>query len=269
MDEIRIRPVGVVHSSQVDLASVIPFHGQTARIEIFPEYAGALKNIDKHSHLWILSWFHLANRELLETSPKSVDPYAPVFGVFGLRTAARPNPIGLSLVKLEQVQGRNLLVQGIDTVDGSPILDIKPYFEQDIIFSPLAPYIRPHKKEMLYQMFYVEALRHHQEECEGFYLALRMAMIAEEKLGKLHDPELLVTVVGSPCIADTVQGLTRARVANPPRFKFIESAEESYVLWDNYTRQVKTALKIKNVTKDDISNLSVEDLFDITDTELK
>lgn len=260
---INIKPVGVVHSPQTD-PDTMPVQGKAAIIEIYPEYAGALKKIDAHSNLWILSWFHKANREVIETVPKKF-PDAPVFGVFGLRTPGRPNPLGLSLVQLERVEGRNLYVNGLDAVDGSPILDIKPYFEMDIIFSPRAPYIRAQKEEMRYQIFYLEALRHHQEECAGFYLALRMAMIAEEKFGKLNNPDLSVTVVGSACLADTIQGLTRARIANPPRFKYKESAEENYVLWKNYSRQVKTSLKNKNFTKDDIVNLSVEDLFDITD----
>jgi tRNA (Thr-GGU) A37 N-methylase len=60
-----------------------------------------------------------------------------------LRAPARPNPLGLSLVRLEAREGNILRVSGLDAVDGTPILDIKSYFENDIIFSPLTPYIRP------------------------------------------------------------------------------------------------------------------------------
>lgn len=263
MEATEMRFVGVVHLSQEDQAAVVPFQNPSAIIEIFPEYAGALKNINQHSHLWIISWFHQANREVIEVSPKHIDPNAPVFGVFGLRTPARPNPIGLSLVKLEQVEGRNLFVQGLDAIDGTPILDIKPYFEQDIIFSPRAPYIRPQKKDMRYQMFYAEALRHHQEECEGFFLALRMAVIAEEEFGKLNSSDLLVTVTGSPCLADTIQGLTRARIANPQRFKFQQILDYNSVFWKSSLKKMVIKVKDKMFTKDDIINLPDEEVFEI------
>ncbi len=263
INEVNIRHIGIVHSPESDVLGM-SLQGQTATIEIFPEYVGGLRRIEDHSNLWILTWFHKANREILETVPKKVNPDAPVYGVFGIRTAGRPNPFGLSLVKILKVEGNKIEVQGLDAIDGSPVVDIKPYFEQDIIFSPRAPYIRPQKKEMIYQMMYTEALRHHQEECDDFLLALRIAMMAEEEFGKLNSPDLLVKVTGSACLADTIQGLTRARVANPARFEFVQAADRQTVAWQRGSRIVTISLRNVNLTRDGIINLPDEELLEKT-----
>jgi|GEM_PF-77051 len=263
INEINIRQIGIVHSPESDVLGM-SLQGQTAAIEIFPEYMGGLRRIEDHSNLWILTWFHKANREILETVPKKVNPEAPVYGVFGIRTAGRPNPFGLSLVKILKVEGNKIEVQGLDAIDGSPVLDIKPYFEQDIIFSPRAPYIRPQKREMIYQMMYTEALRHHQEECDDFLMAMRIAMMAEEEFGKLNSPDLLVKVTGSACLADTIQGLTRARVANPARFEFVHAADRQTVAWQRGSRIVTISLKNVNLTRDGIINLPDEELLEKT-----
>ena len=136
--------MGVVISS-VDDINEMPLGGKPAQIEIYPEYSDALLRIETNSHLWILSWFHKANRQILQASPHKVNPDLPRHGVFALRAFNRPNPIGLSLVELEKVEGNILHVRGLDAISGTPVLDIKPYFENDIVFSPRTPYIRGKK----------------------------------------------------------------------------------------------------------------------------
>lgn len=139
MNAIELRPIGNVCSEE-SCTEEISLQGSRAVIEIFPEYAAALDRIDENSHLWILSWFHEARRDVLATSPKRVNPDLPVYGVFALRTPSRPNPIGLSLVRLEAVAGNRLFVSGLDAVNGTAVLDIKPYYEHDIVF--FAPHPR-------------------------------------------------------------------------------------------------------------------------------
>lgn len=223
---IQVNPVGIVHSSYHDPAT-IPLHGINATIEVFPEYVRGLLRIEEHSHLWILSWFHKARRDLLRTVPGRVNRNAPEYGVFGLRAAGRPNPIGLSLVRLAKVENNILHVNGLDAIDGSPVIDIKPYFEQDIIFSPLTPNILPQDKGARYKRLFKEAYNHHQEDCRDFHLALRIAMAAQDVFSKLNSPDLKVLVKGSGCFADTVQGLFRARLANPARFEYLQSTENA------------------------------------------
>jgi tRNA-Thr(GGU) m(6)t(6)A37 methyltransferase TsaA len=218
-ENILIRPVGAVKSDFSD-PNTVQDPEQKAVIEVFPEYAEGLLRIEKNSHLWILTWFHLAKRDVLSTVPYRINPKSPTYGVFALRTPVRPNPIGLSLVQLDSVEGRMLHVTGLDAVNETPVIDIKPYFENDVVFSPRTPFIKPFKREMLQKHFLRQALTHHQEECPDLLMAVRMAVIASEKLGHLNSPDLYVLVEGSPCLADIIQGLSRARLANPPRFEY-------------------------------------------------
>ena len=231
MDTISITPVGVVHSSYDDPA-VIPIEGHQATIEIFPDYVEGLYRIEEHSHLWILSWFHKARRNFLRTVPARVNPDAPEYGVFGMRAAGRPNPIAITLVRLVEVKGNILQVMDLDALDGSPVLDIKPYFENDVVFSPVAPYFKPKKAQMRYNLLHKRAFRHHQEVCYGLLLAIRLAMVAVEHFDRLNYPELKLFVEGSPCLADTMQGLFNARLANPHRFSWKESDHTMVRLWD-------------------------------------
>lgn len=230
MNTIELKPIGIVHSSDECTAN-IPLQGTAAVIEVFPEYAAALEKIGENSHLWILSWFHESKRDILALSPARINPDASRFGVFALRTPMRPNPIAMTLVSLDKVNGNRLLVSGLDAVNGTLILDIKPYFEQDIVFSPLTAKIVPATREMRKDFMDKEAIRHHREDCTDLRIAVRMALIAEERLGKLNDDGISVKVTGSNCLGDVLQGVTRARLANPPRFSFRQSVDVMQSTW--------------------------------------
>ena len=231
MSLISIEPIGIVRSEYTDPA-VVPLEGYPAVVEVYPQYADGLYRIEEHSHLWVLSWFHQARRDYLRTVPARVNPDLPEYGVFGLRAAGRPNPIAISLTRLVEVQGNLVRVLDLDALDGSPVLDIKPYFENDIVFSPRAPYFRPKKDAMRYNLLHKRAFRHHQEDCDGLLLALRIALVAEAYFGRLNYPELKLAVEGAPCLADTLQGLFNARLANPPRFVYKESDRTLVRLWE-------------------------------------
>ena len=98
--DIMIKPIGVVRSPFKKLEDV-PIPGLSQQVEIFPQYTRALHRIEENSHLWLLLWFHQSNRTVLSTVPRRVNPNLPEYGVFGLRSPNRPNPIALTLVKLE------------------------------------------------------------------------------------------------------------------------------------------------------------------------
>ncbi|MEM2227117.1 MAG: tRNA (N6-threonylcarbamoyladenosine(37)-N6)-methyltransferase TrmO [Candidatus Bathyarchaeia archaeon] len=120
MPRIRIRPVGVVKALG---------EGGLSRIEVFEKYEPALLGMESFSHLWILYWMHelpKGERNLLRIHPRGrLD--LPLVGVFASRSRARPNPIGLTLVELVERSGRELIVKGLDALDGTPVIDIKPY----------------------------------------------------------------------------------------------------------------------------------------------
>ncbi|OPY05488.1 MAG: S-adenosyl-L-methionine-binding protein [Syntrophus sp. PtaB.Bin001] len=230
MNAIELRPIGTVHSAEKS-TDRMSLQGCCAVIEIFPEYAAALEKINENSHLWVLCWFHEARRDVLATSPKRVNPDLPTYGVFALRTPSRPNPIALSLVRLDKVAENRLFVSGLDAVNGTAVLDIKPYYEHDIVFSPRTPEILPLDRQMRKKALEKEAFLHHRESCAGLRIAVRMAQVVQDRWGKLNDDELYVAVTGSACLADVIQGLTRARIANPPRFCFQPSGEIQRSAW--------------------------------------
>jgi len=93
-------------------------------------------------------------------------------------------------------------------------------------------------------------------------VGVRMAAIAEDRFGHLNSSDLMVNVQGSPCLADTIQGISRARLANPPRFTYINVENSSETIWTKNNQTLTIRLK-GEFTRDDLENLVDEDLFDI------
>jgi len=98
--------------------------GPECRIEVFAPWQAALEGIAAYGHLEILYWLDRARRDLVRQNPKSDG--AHFFGTFALRSPQRPNPIGTSQVRLIRVEGTTLIVRGLDCLDGTPLIDIKP-----------------------------------------------------------------------------------------------------------------------------------------------
>lgn len=117
--ESKVNFIGVVESSD-ELSSLL----------IFPQFCVGLQGLDNFSHVIILYWLHLRDNEkersTLQVVPRR-HPGAPQVGVFASRSPSRPNPIGLCVVELMKMEGCTLLVKGLDAIEGSPIIDIKPY----------------------------------------------------------------------------------------------------------------------------------------------
>jgi len=125
----EIRPIGWVRSSLVHRAEA-PKQGHEgapdARVEVLPEYAPALRGLTVGQDVLLLTWLHLADRTVLEVHPRD-DPNRPLSGVFTTRSPDRPNPVGLHPVRLLGItDGRWLRVSGLEAVDGTPVIDIKP-----------------------------------------------------------------------------------------------------------------------------------------------
>jgi tRNA-Thr(GGU) m(6)t(6)A37 methyltransferase TsaA len=121
-------PIGVVHTPFTTLEGV-PLQSVAAgevagQIEIWPQFAPGLKDLDGFSHLHVLTHLHRGAPGGLEVVPFLDDT---VRGVFATRSPRHPNPIGLSVVRLVAVAGCMLEVAGLDLLDGTPVLDLKPY----------------------------------------------------------------------------------------------------------------------------------------------
>jgi len=127
MEGFYLKPIGVIRSPYKDKSSA-PFQGRRSKdiceIEVFKEYEEGLRDIEKCTHLIVLYWLHLSDREKLTAVP----PHdGREHGVFATRSPNRPNPIGFSVVELLEKNGRFLKVLGLDAIDGTPLLDLKPY----------------------------------------------------------------------------------------------------------------------------------------------
>jgi len=128
MQTWTVRAIGLVHSPFSE-AHQVPRglgakHEDDGSLEIFPEFEAGLKDIEGFSHLYVLWAFDRSQGyELVGTPPCDTQPH----GVFASRSPYRPNPIGLTVVRLLGREGNQLQVQGVDMVEGTPILDIKPY----------------------------------------------------------------------------------------------------------------------------------------------
>ena len=129
--EITYRPIGIIHTPYIDKAST-PMQGcfapnSRATIELYPEYTDGLRDIEGFSHLILIYHFHKAEGCQLIAKP-FLDKEKK--GIFAIRHFNRPNPIGLSVVRLCQVRGNILDIGEVDMIDRTPLLDIKPYVPQ-------------------------------------------------------------------------------------------------------------------------------------------
>ncbi len=97
--------------------------GPPCRVEVDARWRAGLKGIGRHTHLLILYFMHEARRDLVEQSPRH---NGETLGTFSLRSPIRPNPVAASLVELLEVHADYLLVRGLDCLDGTPLIDIKP-----------------------------------------------------------------------------------------------------------------------------------------------
>ena len=128
MDDLTLKPIGVIHTPFKEPAGM-PIQpagadGVKGTVEIFPEFSDGLKNIEGFSHIILIFHFNRSEGFKLQVSPFLEDE---VHGVFAVRAPKRPNPIGISIVKLIKRENNILHIDNPDMLDGTPLLDIKPY----------------------------------------------------------------------------------------------------------------------------------------------
>jgi tRNA-Thr(GGU) m(6)t(6)A37 methyltransferase TsaA len=135
-EEIILKPIGVVHTDASDSQIKEENRETKATLEIFPEFEEALEGLEDYSHLFIISYLHKLRPDqigFLKVKPRRATrrdfslEELPTLGVFALDSPTRPNPVGLTLVRLHKIDKRQLSVTGIDLFDGTPVIDIKAY----------------------------------------------------------------------------------------------------------------------------------------------
>jgi tRNA-Thr(GGU) m(6)t(6)A37 methyltransferase TsaA len=128
MKQMVYTPIGIIHSpfKEPEGTPIQPpgARGIAGSVQLFPDYVEGLRDLAGFSHIMLIYHFHLAKRSTLLVKPFMDDePH----GIFAVRAPSRPNPIGISVVRLVGVEGNILHIEDVDIIDGTPLLDIKPY----------------------------------------------------------------------------------------------------------------------------------------------
>jgi len=128
MNSVKYNPIGTIHSPHKELHGMpiqpVGAKGVKGRIELNKEFEEGLKDLDGFSHIILIYDLHLCNSHSLKVKP-FLDKVER--GIFATRAPKRPNSIGMSVVRLEKIEGNILYISNVDVHDGTPLLDIKPY----------------------------------------------------------------------------------------------------------------------------------------------
>lgn len=216
---MEIEPIGVVHSPYRD-ESQAPhqgrFSGDVCEIEIFSEFEDGLKDVETCTHLIVLYWLDRARRNtLLVVPPHDTREH----GVFATRSPHRPNPIGFAVVELLERIGRTLKVRGLDALDGTPVVDIKPYSSAiDSIGNARIRWFEEANPRSKLERLLLRAKEFHGHICPFLSLGVRMSVIAMEKLGVEQadsiGEEIIAIVEANNCLSDGVQVATGCTLGN-------------------------------------------------------
>ncbi|MEM9147130.1 MAG: tRNA (N6-threonylcarbamoyladenosine(37)-N6)-methyltransferase TrmO [Pseudomonadota bacterium] len=138
-DDARLRFIGRIHTPWTDRADC-PRQGRPdgpeCRVALFEPWAAGLTGLEAYAQIELLYWLDRSRRDLVVQNPAHSWDSGQTVGTFALRSPVRPNPIGTALVRLVAIEGPVLRVRGLDCLDGTPLIDIKP---DRCAFSPKAP----------------------------------------------------------------------------------------------------------------------------------
>lgn len=215
MSDFDLVQIGVVQSRVTDRRSMPP-EGAPAAIQVFPEFAEGLLLIDENTHIWVVAWLEDADRERLQIIRPTYEPSRRRRGVFGLRSTTRPNSIAISPARLLRVNDNTLLLESLDFIDGTPVVDIKRYSPSyDTIFTA-----RSSRDRYLLDKADPSRIRELEVEAAHFHGEVNASMVAGARLIQYvslnwnimpKDPDLHVQIGSSAAIsvlADAVQALT-------------------------------------------------------------
>jgi tRNA-Thr(GGU) m(6)t(6)A37 methyltransferase TsaA len=145
---VSLEPIGVVRTTADDDQVRASWEGLESAVEVFEPYGAALEGLDGFSHLFVLTFLDRitdVDRTTVQVKPRGLLRLGlsleelPTIGVFACDSPVRPNPIGLSIVRLVRREGLVLTVRGLDAFDGTPVLDVKPYGPDRVVAEPTVP----------------------------------------------------------------------------------------------------------------------------------
>lgn len=212
---MTLDPIGVVESAIGD-RKAMPTMGAPGAVRLYPRFADGMLRMEKHSHIWVLGWLDRGERDVLQVTPRGVESRGPesLHGVFAVRSPVRPNPIGLTACRILRIDGLRIEVDRLDFLDGTPVIDVKPYFvtRDSIPGANNAAIGKPGSREALRQSLLSQAEHYHGEICADLALAVRIVEHYRATECALGDPDAWsVTVpLDRPCLIDAIMGMTRA-----------------------------------------------------------
>ncbi len=131
INEIQYKSIGIIHTpfkeskgSPIQPTASVDSEG---KVEIFHEFSDGLQDLEKFSHIFLIYHFHLSKKTSLKVKPFMDNNE---HGIFATRAPSRPNPIGISIVRLNKIENNILYIKDVDIIDGTPLLDIKPYVSE-------------------------------------------------------------------------------------------------------------------------------------------
>ncbi len=259
----NLKPIGVVQSAVKD-SQDMPLQGVPAVIKIFDEFIEGLSGIEGDSHINVIGWFSKAQRTPLMVRPRKINPELEERGVFSLRSPTRPNPLSLSATRLIKVKGPLLYVEPLDLIDGSPIVDIKPYSSGwDAIFwarDVHSSFIMRHmaRADVLAELLR-EGFNYHGEKCGAIAVAAKIAYDASQTLqANVRDFSLRLPKDINPHVADGLIGISRATMGNG-RLTF---SDDLTVLVSAALNSIGyQILEVPNVSAHEVLEMRSEELF--------
>lgn len=216
---VAVSPIGFVRSSCHEREKM-PGEGVTARIEVLPRYRAELVGVELSSHLIVVGWFDDTRRPLRKGKPEVRPAGTPPRGSFATRSPRRPNPISLTIVRVRARTGLTLEVEGLDLVDGTAVLDLKPYIPGlDGVFSAIrSKRSRTTLGARRLHGYLEPELRNHLGDLAGLpaaRAALEAVVLASERLGTdPRDPALSARVNRADATTDALIGLLGATFAS-------------------------------------------------------
>ncbi len=224
-----LRAIGTVQSA-VTQSRDMPLQGVPAVINVFDEFLEGLTGIESDTHINVIGWFDKADRAPLMVRPRKISAQLEKRGVFSLRSPARPNPLSLTATRLVKVEGPLLYVEPLDLIDGSPVVDIKPYsagwdtifWARDVHSALITQHMA--EEQVLAELFR-EAFNFHGEKCAAIAVSAKIAYDAAQVLEtSVRDIRLQLPQTVNPHLADGLVGVSRATMGNA-RLTFSEDPD--------------------------------------------
>jgi tRNA-Thr(GGU) m(6)t(6)A37 methyltransferase TsaA len=263
-----VRPIGVVRC-EVRERSAMPRGGVEATIDVFPEYAEALDGIEVNTHLIVVAWLHQAERRTQRVTPQRMG--GDERGVFATRSPDRPNPVGIAVARLLSRDILRLRVRPVDFVDGTPVIDLKPYSSAwDSVFSARTAHDLPgalYDPAREFPRLMQEAESFHGERCRGVAMAVRLHYHVRALWGvSAKEPALSLVVGRDGCLADSLQALFGARLGDG---RLLVGDGETFRVRHGGRELAFRPRPTEGMTEEDVLSRDIDELFAIREGDIE